>query len=110
MSRRLSNIEREKALLRDAQRQEGGQRVKNGAAEIEEQLAEIEAPLQLSGHTHAGQMFPLQLVYKLIGIEPFGEFKHPGVTLFVTAGESDWMMPLRTEAHCEWELITIKPE
>lgn len=75
-----------------------------------EQLAEIEAPLQLSGHTHAGQMFPLQLVYKLIGIEPFGEFKHPGVTLFVTAGESDWMMPLRTEAHCEWELITIKPE
>jgi len=57
----------------------------------------------------AGQMWPLQKLYRLAGRQAYGEFKYPGTMLYVTAGESDWMMPLRTEEHCEWDLITIRP-
>jgi len=72
-----------------------------------EQLAVERSALQLSGHTHAGQVWPLQLVYRILGLPAYGEFDEPGTRLYVTAGEGAWMMPLRTEAHCEWELITL---
>ena len=75
----------------------------------EEQLAAERSALQLSGHTHAGQFWPLQLVYRLLGLPAYGEFEEPGTLLYVTAGEGVWMMPLRTEAHCEWDLITLVP-
>jgi predicted MPP superfamily phosphohydrolase len=74
-----------------------------------EQLKEEVSALQLSGHTHAGQVWPLQIVYRLLGLPAYGEFKEKGTTLLVSAGESGWMVPLRTEAHCEWHLITLKP-
>ena len=76
----------------------------------EEQVAVEKSALQLSGHTHAGQIWPLQLFYtKALGLPAYGEFQMPGTRLYVTAGANDWMIPLRTEEHCEWELITLKP-
>lgn len=75
-----------------------------------EQLSAEHSALQLSGHTHAGQLWPLQLLYRLLGLPAYGEFEEPDTRLYVTAGESGWMMPLRTEAHCEWELITLRPQ
>ena len=73
------------------------------------QLMEEKSALQLSGHTHAGQLWPLQALYRAIGLQAYGEFRYPGTLLYVTAGESGWMMPLRTEEHCEWDLITLTP-
>ena len=73
------------------------------------QLAMEASALQLSGHTHAGQLWPLQLVYRILGLQAYGEFTYPGTRLYVTAGESGWMMPFRTEEHCEWDLITLVP-
>ena len=72
-----------------------------------EQLEAEESALQLSGHTHAGQLWPLQIVYRMLSLPAYGEFKEPGTLLYVTAGAGVWSMPLRTEAHCEWELITL---
>ncbi len=74
-----------------------------------EQLAAEVSALQLSGHTHAGQLWPLQTVYRLLDLPPFGEFEYPGTRLYVTPGEGLWSVPLRTEAHCAWELITLHP-
>ena len=74
-----------------------------------EQLAQEVSALQLSGHTHAGQLWPLQLFYRLLGLPAYGEFEQPGTLLYVTAGESGWALPLRTEAHCEWDLISLHP-
>ena len=73
------------------------------------QLAQEISVLQLSGHTHAGQLWPLQGIYRLIGLPAYGEFEKPGTRLYVSAGESGWALPLRTEEHCEWELITLEP-
>ena len=76
----------------------------------EEQLAREESALQLSGHTHAGQLWPLQLFYRLLGLPAYGEFEFAGTRLYVTAGESGWALPLRTEERCEWDLITLRPQ
>ena len=74
-----------------------------------EQLKEEVSALQISGHTHAGQLWPLQIIYRILGYQAYGEFAYPGTLLYVSAGASDWMTPLRTEEHCEWDLITLKP-
>lgn len=64
--------------------------------------------LQLSGHTHAGQLFPLRAFYNLIGY-CYGDYKVEGATLNVSAGACGWRMPIRTEAHCHYEVITLQP-
>lgn len=64
--------------------------------------------LQLSGHTHAGQLFPLRLFYNLIGY-CYGDYALDGATLNVSAGACGWRMPLRTDARCHYEVITLKP-
>ncbi len=74
-----------------------------------EQLKEEVSALQVSGHTHAGQVWPLKTVYRLLGLPAYGEFHKEGTELLVSAGESCWMVPLRTEENCEWHLITLKP-
>ena len=74
-----------------------------------EQLAAEESALQLSGHTHAGQVWPLRGVYRMLGLPAYGEYAEPHTRLYVSAGESGWTPTLRTEVHCEWELITLLP-
>lgn len=64
--------------------------------------------LQLSGHTHAGQLFPLRAFYQLIGY-CCGDYEIDGAILNVSAGACGWRMPIRTEAHCHYEVITLKP-
>ena len=64
--------------------------------------------LQLSGHTHAGQLFPLDLFYNLIGYVK-GEYKEQNAVMIVSAGACGWRVPLRTAAHCNYEVITLQP-
>ena len=75
----------------------------------EEQLKMEVSALQVSGHTHAGQLWPLQTLYNLLGLPSYGELDYPGTRLYVSPGMSGWAIPLRTEAHCAWELITLHP-
>ena len=72
------------------------------------QLAQEESALQLSGHTHAGQLWPLQWLYRLLGYPAYGQFEYPGTLLYVSAGAGGWAAPLRTEEHCEWDLIRLR--
>ena len=65
--------------------------------------------LQLSGHTHAGQLFPLKWLYALIGGYVYGDYEVGDAILNVSAGACGWRLPLRTEAHCNYEVITLKP-
>lgn len=67
------------------------------------------ADLQLSAHTHAGQMFPLGALYSVIGY-CYGDYEQDGAVMNVSAGASGWRMPLRTSARCNIEVITLKPE
>ena len=68
------------------------------------------ADLQLSGHTHAGQVFPLQYVYRLASRYINGEYRCGDTTLYVSPGISGWYFPFRTQANCNYEVITLSPE
>lgn len=65
------------------------------------------ADLQLSGHTHAGQLFPLQYLYNITGFDAYGFYLHGYTDTFVSAGASGWSFPFRTEEHCEYNVITF---
>lgn len=66
--------------------------------------------LQLSGHTHGGQLFPLRWVYA-IQVYSYGEYQYYKATLNVSGGASGWQNPLRTEIiPCEYDIITLEPK
>lgn len=67
------------------------------------------ADLQISGHTHAGQLFPLGFFYS-VAAPVYGDYEEQGSVLNVSAGACGWRMPFRTDAHCNYEVITLKPE
>lgn len=72
-------------------------------------IKEVGADLQFSGHTHAGQFFPLNLFYELFVGDSYGEYYHDKTTVYVTPGLSGWRVPFRTEARSQYEIVTIKP-
>ena len=55
--------------------------------------------LQLSGHTHGGQVFPGRLNY--------GEYEIGDMKQIVSSGLTGWGWPMRNEAKCEYVLINI---
>lgn len=65
--------------------------------------------LQMSGHTHAGQMFPVGLVTDILG---FGEMNYgyrqmDHLQVIVSSGIAGWGYPLRTGAHSEYVVVDI---
>ena len=71
--------------------------------------AALGADLQLSGHTHAGQLFPLRWLEAPF-MHVVGEYRHDsGAVLLVSAGACGWRAPFRTEAGCRFEVITLLP-
>lgn len=74
-----------------------------------EDIIASKADLQISGHSHAGQLFPLQWVYRLAGYDAYGFFHHGETELYVSSGVSGWSFPFRTEAGCHYEVVTLTP-
>lgn len=66
------------------------------------------ADLVLSGHTHAGQMFPLGMFIETIGMgeHTYGVEQRGDTTFIVSSGLSG-LLPLRTEAKSEFVIIDI---
>ena len=68
--------------------------------------------LQLSGHTHNGQMFPLSYSYHL---QPdfAGNYKKETFKSYTKIISSDligWGFPIRTEGICEYVVVNITPK
>lgn len=65
--------------------------------------------LQLSGHTHNGQMFPLSYSYHLqpnfAGNYGKETFKH--YAKFISSGLVGWGFPIRTEGICEYVVVNV---
>jgi len=62
-------------------------------------LSEAEAAgvdLQLSGHTHAGQLFPLNLINKRIYEQYWGWLTRGKTRYYVSCGVGTWGPPVRT--------------
>ena len=76
----------------------------------DEQLMNEQVAIQLSGHLHAGQLWPLQSICRVLNMPVLGIFQEPDAKLYVTSGLGDWAIPFRTESNSAWELITMVPE
>jgi predicted MPP superfamily phosphohydrolase len=67
--------------------------------------------LQLSGHTHGGQIFPFSLLIHLFYKAPFGLSKQgDNGWLYVSRGTGTWGPPMRVLAKPEITLIRIQSE
>lgn len=76
--------------------------------ELEESKTE-RIDLQLSGHTHAGQIWPTGYILKKMGVHEFtyGHKKEGNMDLIVTSGIGGWGYPIRTVSQCEYLICEI---
>ncbi len=65
------------------------------------------ADLQLSGHTHAGQIWPLGLFLEMSGLN-YGRYQEGDCTVIVSSGVTGWGYTFRTEQRCEYVIVNIK--
>lgn len=63
--------------------------------------------LELSGHTHAGQIWPVGLFSELAGVLNYGEYEREGCKVIVSSGVAGWRYSMRTGKHCEYVVIDI---
>ena len=72
---------------------------------------EAGANLVLSGHTHAGQIFPVGYLTTLVGNaeQNYGLMQDEHFVGIVSSGLVGWGFPIRTSGHCEYVVINVKP-
>jgi len=64
--------------------------------------------LQLSGHTHGGQVFPLNLIVKIFQPYFLGHYECESTQLYVTSGLGYWGVGIRYKVGSEIPIFTIK--
>jgi hypothetical protein len=65
--------------------------------------------LQLSGHTHNGQLFPFTLFAKMLYPQVQGLYRFNGMRLYVSPGTGTWGPPMRLGSSNEITLINLVP-
>ncbi|MDR1476641.1 MAG: metallophosphoesterase [Rickettsiales bacterium] len=68
------------------------------------------ADLMLSGHTHAGQLFPISLMLYAMYDTVYGYARDGAMQVYVTSGIGIWGSPVRTAGRSEIVLLHIKSE
>lgn len=63
--------------------------------------------MQLSGHTHAGQIWPIGIFNEITGLN-YGEYQINGCHVIVSSGFAGWGYPVRTEGHSEYVIIELQ--
>ena len=74
-----------------------------------EAAADNGVDLMLSGHTHAGQMWPLGILVKRQFPLIKGTYQHNGSTLYVSQGTGTWGPIMRLGTISEMTLIELEP-
>lgn len=64
--------------------------------------------LQLSGHTHAGQLFPLNLINRRLYEQYWGYHRRGQTHYYVSCGVGTWGPPLQTAARPEIVFLLVK--
>lgn len=65
--------------------------------------------LMLSGHTHAGQVWPFRVLVKRQFPLIKGEYRQQASTLYVSQGTGTWGPIMRLGTECEMTLVTLLP-
>ncbi len=72
-----------------------------------DQVSKTAVDIQLSGHTHDGQMFPINLITRKVYELSWGYLKKGNTHFFVTSGIRLWGPPVRTSGKSEIMVIEI---
>jgi predicted MPP superfamily phosphohydrolase len=72
-----------------------------------EAAAQAGVDLQLSGHTHDGQMFPFTYLVKIMFPYIGGLYNHMETHLYVSSGTGTWGPPMRLGSRCEITSINL---
>jgi hypothetical protein len=72
-----------------------------------DQVSKTTVDIQLSGHTHNGQMFPLNLILRSMYQLTWGYEKVGNTHFFVTSGIRLWGPPVRTVGKSEIMVIEV---
>jgi predicted MPP superfamily phosphohydrolase len=75
-----------------------------------DELQRLGINLQLSGHTHQGQLWPFRYIVKMIFAMPYGLFSSGNTTVYVNRGTGTWGPPMRVGAPPEIAFITLYAE
>jgi hypothetical protein len=73
-----------------------------------EEAVSLGVDLQLSGHTHAGQIPPLDFLVWLLFKHPYGLFSKEGAFIYTTAGTGYWGPPMRLFTSAEIVHFTLE--
>ena len=65
------------------------------------------AALQLSGHTHRGQLFPFNFIVAKLYEHHYGLYKRGGTNYYISSGAGTWGPPVRTSGRPEIAVITM---
>ena len=71
------------------------------------QVSKTDVDIQLSGHTHNGQLFPINLITRCIYDLSWGYMKRGNTNFFVTSGIRLWGPPVRTAGKSEIMVIDV---
>lgn len=66
--------------------------------------------LEVSGHTHAGQVWPVGVISELTGVLNYGEYEKNGCKVIVSSGFAGWGYPFRTEQRSEYVILHLQPQ
>lgn len=75
-----------------------------------EESAASGVDIQVSGHTHAGQFFPIGQFIELFGGLNYGQYSQDNFTCYVTSGFTGWGYYIRTSQRCEYVILDILPK
>ena len=73
-----------------------------------EEAEKANVALQISGHTHNGQLFPFNLVVKRLYEEEYGTYQKGNTHYYISCGVGIWGPPLRTTSRPEVVLMKIR--
>jgi predicted MPP superfamily phosphohydrolase len=73
-----------------------------------EEAAKAGVALQISGHTHDGQMFPIDLINGLIYELNWGYLRKGDTQYYVTSGAGTWGPPVRIGSRAEVVRIRVE--
>ena len=73
-----------------------------------EEAAQAGIDLQLSGHTHRGQMFPLNYITTRMYEQDWGFLQKGKTNFYISCGTGTWGPPIRTSGYSEVVIIELE--
>lgn len=101
------NEEELKSILKQEQLDQFNIVIDHNPKRVRESI-DLNVEMQVSGHTHNGQLYPLNYAIDILFEVGYGHRKIEQTDIFVSGGIGGWGPQLRTSSNAEFSLIQLK--